>query len=93
MQNPFTEHPRATGNSQTYWEHGRFAIVNSVKLIYYGILGVIHGIFPFWFKFSTSNFIIKVFKIVVDSGRHTGELKTLLPKGFLDKKYLKKHDK
>ena len=93
MKNLFTEHPRDTDNPQTYWEHGKFSIGNSFILIYYGIHGIIHGIFPFWFKFTTSDAIIKVFKKLVDSRRHIDQLNTWMPKGYLIKKHLKKNTK
>ena len=73
----FTKHPGETTNPQTYWQHGKFAAMNSLKLIWAGIAGVIHAIFPWWFPFYTSTAVIKSFKKIVVSKRHIGELKTV----------------
>ena len=62
MKNPFTDHPNATEKPQSYWEHGKFAFINSIGLIYAGILGVIHAFLPFLFPFKTSTLVIKAFK-------------------------------
>ena len=70
----FTEHCEDTASPQTYITHGLFAGKNSLILIYGGILGVIHAIFPFWFEFSTSTIVIKSFNKLVASGRHNDEL-------------------
>lgn len=78
----WTDHPADTENPQTYWQHGKFAIKNSLKLIWAGIAGVIHGIFPFWFKFYTSTMVIKSFKGLVESKRHKEELRRELGPDF-----------
>lgn len=78
----FTEHAADTENPQTYWQHGAFAIWNSLRLIWAGIAGVIHGIFPWWFKFYTSTAVIKSFKKLVESRRHKDELEKELGKDF-----------
>jgi hypothetical protein len=78
----FTEHPAETENPQTYWQHGAFAIANSVKLIWAGIAGVIHGIFPPAYPFYTSTLIIRSFKKLVESKRHKAELERELGKDF-----------
>ena len=75
MKNIFTEHPNSTENSQGYWVHLRFAFTNSMVLLWYCLLGVVHAFFPFWFKFSTSSAIIRSFKKLVESKRHLPELK------------------
>lgn len=71
----FVNHPADTANPQTYWQHGAFAIWNSMKLIWAGLAGVIHGIFPPAFPFYTSTRIIQSFKKLVISRRHVDELK------------------
>lgn len=88
MSNIWTKHANATENPQTYWKHGCFAAWNSLLLIYYGLQGVIHAIFPFWFKFTTSSQVIRSFKKLVDSRRHIEELNTIMPEGYLDRKHL-----
>jgi len=89
MKNPFTEHPQATKNPQTYLEHGRFAFVNSLILVFAGLIGMIHAIFPFLFPFVTSTIVIKSFKKLVDSGRHKAELEKEMHVGYILKDHLK----
>lgn len=65
-----TSHIRDTRKPQTYLEHGRFAMKYSVLLIGAGIIGVIHAVFPWWFKFYTAEQVVKAFVGVNNSGRH-----------------------
>ena len=74
MKNIFTEHPNSTENPQGYWAHLRFGFTNSVILLWYCLLGIVHAFFPFWFKFSTSSAIIRSFLKLVESNRHKPEL-------------------
>ena len=74
MNNPFTKHTKETENPQTYFEHGRFAFANSLILVFAGLIGMIHAVFPFLFPFTTSTIVIKSFKKLVASGRHKAEL-------------------
>lgn len=85
--NPFTKHPNETENPQGYWKHGTFALINSAILIYAGIIGIIHAVFPFLFQFSTSTIVIKSFRKLVDSRRHKAELKRELPDDMLNSRY------
>jgi hypothetical protein len=89
MKNPFTEHPQDTTSPQTYLEHGKFAFTHSVILVYAGILGIIHAIFPFLFPFKTSTIVIKAFKSLVDSKRHKEELKKEMKVGYILKDHMK----
>ena len=89
MKNPFTDHPRDTENPQTYWQHGLFAFINSVILIFAGILGIIHAFLPFLFPFRTSTILIKSFKKLVDSQRHKEELRKEMPEGYIKDEHLK----
>ena len=70
----FTEHPQSTDNPQGYWEHCLFSFTNSVVLMWYCLLGIIHSFFPFVFKFNTSSAIIRSFKKLVLSNRHGPEM-------------------
>tara|TARA_R110000751_G_scaffold282488_2_gene385655 strand:+ start:178 stop:522 length:345 start_codon:yes stop_codon:yes gene_type:complete len=79
LGNLFTGHITDTDNPQSYWVHGRFAFMNSFKLLLCCILGMIHAVFPWWFKFTTSTAVIKAFKIIVDSKRHRRELQDIIP--------------
>ena len=71
----FLEHPNETDNPQGYWAHGKFSVTNSLKGIVYMLAGVIHGIFPILFSFTTSSWIIRSFVKLVESERHQDELK------------------
>lgn len=72
----FQEHPKDTQNPQTYLVHLKFAIKNSLLLIWIGIIGVIHAFLPGikWMQFYTSTRIIKGFIGLVKSERHISEL-------------------
>ena len=70
----FTEHPNSTENPQGYWAHCLFSLTNSMILIWFCLLGIVHSFFPFVFKFSTSSAIIRSFKKLVKSNRHGPEL-------------------
>ena len=39
---------------QSYFQHGRFAMKHSLTLLVAGAAGVVHAIFPWWFKFYTA---------------------------------------
>ena len=70
----FTEHPNSTENPQGYWAHCLFSLTNSMILLWFCLLGIVHSFFPFVFKFSTSSAIIRSFKKLVKSNRHKSEL-------------------
>ena len=74
IQKLFTEHPNDTDNPQGYWKHGLFAFANCVVLMWYCLLGIIHSVFPFVFKFSTSSAIIRSYRKLILSDRHLPEL-------------------
>jgi len=93
----FTKHPNSTDNPQGYWEHLLFSFINSARLMWYAMLGIIHAVFPFVFAFSTSSAIIRSFKKIVESNRHTPELKKYDMLKWLDVEYdtttgYKRHD-
>ena len=79
----FLEHPYSTDNPQGYWSHGIFSIVNSFKGLWYMVAGVIHGLLPCLFPFSTSSYLIRSFKKLVDSNRHKEELHQILDENIL----------
>ena len=70
----FTEHPNSTENPQGYWAHCLFSLTNSVILMWFCLLGIIHSFFPFVFEFNTSSAIIRSFKKLVLSNRHGPEM-------------------
>jgi hypothetical protein len=84
-----TSHVRETDEPQTYLEHGKFALVNSSLLIWAGLLGILHAVCPWWFKFYTSEIVVKSFRKLCDSHRHKDELNRLMPEGYVLKKHLK----
>lgn len=71
----FTKHPSETENPQTYWQHGKFAAYNSLIIIWAGLAGIVHAIFPPAFPFYTSTILIRSFGKLVKSQRHVDELK------------------
>ena len=74
----FLEHPHRTKNPQTYWEHGAFSVGNSLLLMFFCLLGIVHGLVPRLFPFSTSSAIIRSFGKLVVSGRHEEEMSRIL---------------
>ena len=70
----FLDHPHDTDKPQGYWAHGKYSIINSIKGIFYMKLGILHGIFPILFPFSTSSWIIRSFVQLVESDRHKKEI-------------------
>jgi len=59
-------------------------------------VGIIHSIIPYFFPFSTSSFIIRSFKKLVESHRHRDELQQILDFEFirqLDEELLAKKKK
>ena len=83
----FTKHPNSTDNPQGYWKHLLFSFINSARLMWYAMLGIIHSVFPFMFAFSTSSAIIRSFKKLVESNRHIPELKKYDMLKWLDVEY------
>jgi hypothetical protein len=78
----FLEHPQGTDNPQSYYIHGLFSVFNSTLGLWYMLIGIIHGIIPYVFPFSTSSYLIRSFKKLVLSRRHTEELQEILDKEF-----------
>ena len=81
----FLEHPQSTNNPQGYWCHGFFSVINSLKGMWFMLLGIIHGILPIVFTFSTSSFIIKSFVKLVQAERHQEEMKKYIDSDTLAK--------
>ena len=92
MKNPIKvsrDHLKNSGASpQTYSEHAIFALANSSFLLIASLKGIIHGVFPFLFPFSTSRSVIKAMRKLIDSGRHKDELRELMPEDYIFKKHL-----
>jgi len=81
----FIEHPKSGNNPQGYCEHCSFSTWNSSKLIFFGLLGIIHGILPCVFTFSTSSSVIRSFRALVLSRRHGEELRKYISKEDIKK--------
>ena len=79
----FLDHPNSTNNPQGYWSHGIFSAVNSAMGLVYMIAGIIHGVFPYVFPFTTSSWIIKAFIKLVQSERHKKELEKYISSDIL----------
>ena len=75
----FLEHPNDTDNPQGYCALAKFSILNSIKGIVYMKAGILHGIFPILFPFTTSSWIIRSFAKLVESERHKDELDKYIP--------------
>ena len=48
----FNEHPHEAGES--YCEHFVYASTTGLKLVGYGVIGIVHGVFPFLFEETVS---------------------------------------
>lgn len=58
MQNPFTEHPHSVG--ETYFQHLVFASIFGFRMLIGGFACLIHAVFPFWFKKTGSDYLLKM---------------------------------
>lgn len=88
MFNFLTDHIKDTENPQTYKQHFDVAFYNSAKLLWSGIQGMIHAIFPWIWPFKTSTQIIKSVKILIDTSRHKAEFRAIIPIGYLENRHL-----
>ncbi|MBM3535885.1 MAG: hypothetical protein FJX60_22975 [Alphaproteobacteria bacterium] len=66
MANPFTDHPRAVG--ETYLEHSRVAGSVGFKMVGAGLACLVHAIFPFLFVTTGSRAILTL-HAKITSGR------------------------
>ena len=91
----FFEHSNSTNNPQGYWTHGSFSVGNSIKGMFAMIAGIIHGIIPILFPFTTSSWIIRSFVKLVNSDRHIEEIEKYVSREVVFKLYtmnLKRND-
>ena len=58
MKNIFTSHPQSVG--ETYLEHFKFASAFGMNMIVGGLACLIHAIFPFLFKKTGSDYLLKM---------------------------------
>ena len=65
-KNIFTNHPN--DNCMSYCEHFRFSFYLSMLLLQASIKASIHALFPFVFITSSSDIIIKIDKLIKNSG-------------------------
>ncbi len=78
MWNPFVEHPRSTDAGQGYWAHAAFAATNSLTLVWAGLAGLVHAVFPWWFPFYAAETVIRMFDTMQRSGRHGDSIARIL---------------
>jgi hypothetical protein len=71
-----TKHTADTPRPQDYGQHFRVAFFGSLKLIGYGLAGIVHAFFPEIraLQFYTSTGIIRAYKAIEASGRHEPEI-------------------
>ncbi len=62
VEKAFTEHPHSAG--ETYTEHLWFTTKMMFRLLYSGIVVVIHGIFPFLLEREASSQLEKIYLIM-----------------------------
>jgi len=60
MKNIFTEHPNTVG--ETYFQHFLFALGTGLKLIFWGLIAIVHALFPFLFKTYVSSQITMLYQ-------------------------------
>ena len=79
-----TSHTRDTKAPQDYWQHAHVAIINSAKLIWLGLTGVVHGVLPEIkrLQFYTSSGVLRSAKFLIDSRRHDSEIKRIFGEDF-----------
>lgn len=71
MQNPFTHHPRLQG--ETYFQHAFFALQFGGSLMLGGVACLLHAIFPFLFKTTASDTLMKQMKQYIERQPHPEE--------------------
>lgn len=64
MENPFTRHPHSI--NETYFEHAYFASAFGLSMVVAGLACVIHAIFPFVFKKTASDMLIKQMQYFIE---------------------------
>ncbi len=64
----FTEHPKQVGEG--YFTHCCYALMSGLKLFAAGFICIVHAIFPFLFKTTVSDLIIKMAR-VLSQRRHS----------------------
>ena len=67
-----TEHLRydRPERPQSYLEHGTFAAKHSLWLIVAGAAGLVHAVFPWWFRFYTTEQVVRIYRAIATSGHH-----------------------
>lgn len=67
MKNIFTIHPHHV--KQSYVKHLSFALKNAFTLIFFGILLIIHAIFPFVLENNSRDAVIKMANVFLERMR------------------------
>lgn len=86
-----TKHTETTDNPQTYWQHGKFSVMNSLRLLTYALAGIIHGFLPEikCLQFYTSSGIIRSYRLLEKSRRHDQEIEKVFGSDRVE--YIKTH--
>ena len=64
MNNIFTDHPHSIG--ETYFIHLKFSCFFCLNMMAAGLACMVHGIFPFLFKTTGSDLLIKMMHRIVE---------------------------
>ena len=72
VQQWFTEHPNKA--KQTYAEHLGDAMGYSMVSIFAGLMFFVHGLFPFLFEFTGSDWVIRLSKVLQEKRKSCGFL-------------------
>lgn len=62
MDTLFSTHPKETG--ETYFQHLRFTLTMTSRIIFCGLALLIHGAFPFLLKRTTSRQLQTIYRII-----------------------------
>ncbi len=62
MKNPFTKHPQEV--DETYFEHMAMAVRYAFTFLLLFFVALIHAVFPFWFRKTSSCVIQEMGKLI-----------------------------
>ena len=69
MKNIFTQHPKEIG--ETYLKHGFNAMKYALTFLCLSLVAIIHAVFPFLFKTTTSDKVMKMADHMRDRNPYT----------------------
>lgn len=68
------QHLAATGRPVTYVQHLSNAARGSARLVWAGLAGLVHAAAPCCCPFYTSTQVVRLFRGLLESGRHNNEI-------------------